>query len=310
MEDNHAAEINLIPDSPYEYAFFAVFDGHGGETVAKLAGSQLHRSIQSQSFFQASRFKEAIQAGYLDMDSALRVHPEMEGDPSGSTAVSALFTPEALYVGNAGDSRAVLSVRDQPVIPMSFDHKPSNHTEAERIFAAGGFLDYGRVNGNLALSRALGDFEFKQNRDLPPESQIVTAYPDITEHLWTSNDEFLILACDGIWDCLSNEQCVHFVRYHLASGLKLKEICELLMDHCLAPSASVWGAVGCDNMTVIIVALLHGHSDDEWYSWMQSHYTSLLNEPLPEPMRRMGETIDEISSSASDPSSGPFVEVQ
>ena len=69
--------------------------------------------------------------------------------------------------------------------------------EKNRITAAGGFVDFGRVNGNLALSRAIGDFEFKKSAELSPENQIVTAFPDVDEHEITEEDEFLVLACDG-----------------------------------------------------------------------------------------------------------------
>lgn len=69
--------------------------------------------------------------------------------------------------------------------------------EKARITAAGGFVDFGRVNGNLALSRALGDFEFKKSHQLAPEQQIVTAYPDVTIHDISEDDEFVVVACDG-----------------------------------------------------------------------------------------------------------------
>lgn len=69
--------------------------------------------------------------------------------------------------------------------------------EKARICAAGGFVDFGRVNGNLALSRAIGDFEFKKSAELSPEQQIVTAYPDVISHAITDDDEFLVIACDG-----------------------------------------------------------------------------------------------------------------
>src|ERR1700749_5265576 len=69
--------------------------------------------------------------------------------------------------------------------------------EKARIQAAGGFVAFGRVNGNLALSRAIGDFEFKKSADLPPEHQIVTAFPDVITHEVSSDDEFLVIACDG-----------------------------------------------------------------------------------------------------------------
>jgi hypothetical protein len=69
--------------------------------------------------------------------------------------------------------------------------------EKARITAAGGFVDFGRVNGNLALSRAIGDFEFKKSAELAPEQQIVTAYPDVVVHEISDDDEFLVVACDG-----------------------------------------------------------------------------------------------------------------
>lgn len=74
--------------------------------------------------------------------------------------------------------------------------------EKARIQAAGGFVDFGRVNGNLALSRAIGDFEFKKSADLPPEAQVVTAFPDVNVHEISDDDEFLVLACDG--PCFQN----------------------------------------------------------------------------------------------------------
>jgi protein phosphatase 2C family protein 2/3 len=74
--------------------------------------------------------------------------------------------------------------------------------EKARITAAGGFVDFGRVNGNLALSRAIGDFEFKKSPELPPEQQIVTAFPDVNQHDLHEDDEFLVVACDGTFTSL------------------------------------------------------------------------------------------------------------
>jgi hypothetical protein len=90
--------------------------------------------------------------------------------------------------------------------PLSFDHKPTNEGEKARITAAGGFVDFGRVNGNLALSRAIGDFEFKKSADLAPEQQIVTAYPDVMVHDLGQDDEFLVIACDGKCFCCYLDQ--------------------------------------------------------------------------------------------------------
>lgn len=108
---------------------------------------------------------------------------------SGCTATTAIIADGKLYVANAGDSRTVLGVKGIAK-PMSFDHKPQNEGERNRIVAGGGFVDSDRVNGNLALSRAIGDFDFKKSVDKPPEEQIVTAFPDVTVHDISPNDEF------------------------------------------------------------------------------------------------------------------------
>lgn len=170
---------------------------------------------------------------------------------------------------------------------MSHDHKPTNTEESTRINNAGGFVEFGRVNGkysrnhlgrmshhllcpvgNLALSRAIGDFEFKQNFSLDAEHQIVTADPEIISHKCDGEEEFLVLACDGIWDCLTSQQVVDFVRRAIANGDSLPKICEDIMLKCLAPDSEL-GGIGCDNMTVVIVALLNGRTVEEWQEWVK-----------------------------------------
>jgi hypothetical protein len=89
---------------------------------------------------------------------------------------------------------AIPSIPFAPILTSSFLR---HLDEKNRITAAGGFVDFGRVNGNLALSRAIGDFEFKKSAELSPENQIVTAYPDVEQHDLTDEDEFLVIACDG-----------------------------------------------------------------------------------------------------------------
>lgn len=127
--------------------------------------------------------------------------------------------------------------------------------------------------GNLALSRALGDFEFKQNNNLQAEQQIVTADPDIIQHTATPDDEFLVIACDGIWDVLKSQEVIDFVRRCLGNKKTLQEICELMLDKCVAPDSD-WGGVGCDNMTFMVVAILNGKTKEEWYSWMEERVNS------------------------------------
>ncbi|KAI9805583.1 MAG: hypothetical protein M1825_000834 [Sarcosagium campestre] len=296
MEDAHAAVLDLQVESEDgttkpasaddRLSFFGVYDGHGGEKVAYYAGKNVHQIIAKQDTFKQGNLAQSLRDGFLATDRAILNDPRYEEEVSGCTASVALISKTEIFVGNAGDSRTVLGVKGRAK-PLSFDHKPQNEGEKARINAAGGFVDFGRVNGNLALSRAIGDFEFKKSADLSPEQQIVTAYPDVVTHEISDDDEFLVIACDGslcsdfassghdaadtdiavclgIWDCQSSQAVIEFVRRGVAAKQELHRICENLMDNCLA-SSSETGGVGCDNMTMVIVALLRGKSKEQWY---------------------------------------------
>ena len=100
-------------------------------------------------------------------------------------------------------------------ISLSEDHKPNLPNERDRIYKANSFVANQRVNGNLATSRSLGDFSFKDNTNLPLELQAVTAYPDVGHLSRSQHDKFIILACDGIWDCLSSQECCQELDYKI-----------------------------------------------------------------------------------------------
>ncbi|ALC40683.1 CG10417 [Drosophila busckii] len=178
---------------------------------------------------------------------------EEPGKDSGCTAVVSLLHGRDLYVANAGDSRCVIS-RAGKAIEMSLDHKPEDEEESTRIARAGGRVTHdGRVNGGLNLSRALGDHAYKMNLELPAESQMISALPDVKKLIITPEDEFMVLACDGIWNYMSSEEVVDFVRLRLNDeNKKLSQICEELFDNCLAPN-TMGDGTGCDNMTAVIV---------------------------------------------------------
>mmetsp|Transcript_9431 Transcript_9431/g.28369 ORF Transcript_9431/g.28369 Transcript_9431/m.28369 type:complete len:793 (-) Transcript_9431:419-2797(-) len=157
------------------------------------------------------------------------------GTAAGCTAVTAVVRDGVVTCANAGDSRAVLC-RGGTAVPLSYDHKPDNAEEQKRIEEAGGFVRRGRTMGNLSLSRALGDFEFKRNGTLPASKQMITAYPEISETELCEEDEFLILACDGIWEDMTSQQVVDFVRQRLDAGDTPAQAAAALCDHCLAPT--------------------------------------------------------------------------
>lgn len=130
---------------------------------------------------------------------------------------------------------------------MSHDHKPYNDDERNRILDAGGVVVMKRVNGDLAVARALGDFGFKLRTDLPPDKQQVTCAPDVTiQPRNLEVDQFLILACDGIWDVMTNEEIAEFISTELQYEEDINEVTSNVIDYCLEKGSR-------DNMSVILV---------------------------------------------------------
>jgi serine/threonine protein phosphatase PrpC len=148
-------------------------------------------------------------------------------------------------------------------VELSHDHKPNQAREKNRIEAAGGYVEtiaggprqHYRVTGNLTLSRAVGDLEYNTRSDLGPEAQIICSTPDIIEETLTAEDEFVVLACDGIWDVMTNQEVVDFVRPRLQKATKISQIVEEMLDRCVASDPKETQGLGCDNMTCVIVDL-------------------------------------------------------
>ena len=176
-------------------------------------------------------------------EEALDVHGQeggyaKPGHDSGCTAVVAVLRDNQLFVANAGDSRCVVC-REGKAIEMSFDHKPEDDCERQRIEKAGGQVTRdGRVNNGLNLSRAIGDHSYKVNKALPLSEQMITSLPDLkTLEIDRSKDKFMVLACDGIWNFMSSQEVCDYVQERLdANYAKLSLICEELFMHCLAPN--------------------------------------------------------------------------
>ena len=140
-------------------------------------------------------------------------------------------TNKKIYFANAGDSRVVLC-RKGVAEEGSKDHKPEMESEKNRIYKADGWISEGRVKGNLNLTRGFGDLEYKQNKNLKPEEQMITANPDL------SNQE----ACDFVSKRLKD-----------TPDIKLSKIIEEMLDTIVAKDLYNETGVGCDNMTCIIV---------------------------------------------------------
>ncbi|KAG0725419.1 Protein phosphatase 1B [Chionoecetes opilio] len=263
MEDAHVAVANL-PGVLKDWAFFAVFDGHAGARVSAHCSEHLLNSITSGEEFlpssiaefqtdteerTTSKIKKSIHAGFLKLDESMREMPEVASgeDKSGTTAVCALISPTHVFVANCGDSRGVL-YRAGGIGFSTQDHKPVNPTEKERIQNAGGSVMIQRVNGSLAVSRALGDYEYKNVEGKGPCEQLVSPEPEIYIERRQEEDEFLVLACDGIWDVMTNEDLCAFVRSRFLISDDLEGITNHVIDTCLHKGSR-------DNMSLVLISM-------------------------------------------------------
>lgn len=267
MEDADVVDLNVQGG----VVVAGVFDGHGGKDVSLYTAKVFVRELTSSAQFPTGNYPEALSSTFLHIDDLLRtpnVKAELartssdsqDGDyiinNSGCTAVVALLTQREIYVANSGDSRCVVG-KAGGAVQMSFDHKPNNPIESQRISQAGGYVVEGRVMGNLNLSRSLGDLTYKDNRDLPPQAQMITAFPDVRKETLTEDTDFVVIACDGIWDVMTCEQCVNFIYSGLSEGKTPALIVESLLDACIARDVTSSGGLGCDNMTCVLLVFKH-----------------------------------------------------
>lgn len=154
------------------------------------------------------------------------------------------YALKKIFVANAGDSRCVMGAGGK-CTPLSFDHKPDGQVEIDRITKCGSQIIEGRVDGNLNLTRALGDLKHKQKAGFTPEEQPITANPDTYEYDMPEDLDFVFMGCDGVWERKSNEEMVAWIYERLsekANQQNLEAICsELLKKECLSPDHTQTG---------------------------------------------------------------------
>jgi protein phosphatase 1B len=249
MEDAHLHVASLEEMGSPEAGFFGVFDGHGGKLVSTHVAAHLLDVLGSTSAWKAGDKKQAIHEAYMTIDDQMKSLPAVVSgeDKSGTTAITAMVLPDRVIFANSGDSRAVYS-REGKCLFGTKDHKPTDEDEERRIVDAGGTVSMRRVDGDLAVSRALGDYTYKQRDDLPAKDQKVSPEPVISVvERDDEKDDFLIIACDGIWDVMENQDAIDFVFQLMREGEhSLSRICEDMLDECLDKGSK-------DNMSAIIV---------------------------------------------------------
>jgi len=235
MEDAHSVNVGS------RHVYFGLFDGHGGRYMADYAAKYLHKNIILDNKTQSIRL--AIEQGFQ------KTHDNADkqlSENTGCTALVALLVKDEkydlkdLYIASVGDSRAVLSLKGT-AIPLSFDHKPDRPDELERIKKLGGFVrTYGvpRTMGILAMSRALGD------KGLAP---YVIPTPEIYKLKIDIDFEFIILACDGVWDVLGNQEAVDIVQESLKQNHNYAIAAGALIDTALKKGST-------DNVSALVIS--------------------------------------------------------
>lgn len=306
MEDSCAIvqHLNMIPLSNYFLApqsYFGVYDGHGGSQASIFLSQTLHVAVADALTEAAPDILQVIEeAGAVvpPVDDAGAAPPAKEAldaivikaakeafkktdaefiaqsdhSQSGSTATTVLILGRRLYCFNVGDSRTVLS-RNFRAVPLSNDHKPNREDESKRIRDAGGFVINNRVMGELAVSRAFGDVEFKKgiksiieeegvgmagNNSTADEQKswdqpLITAEPDTEVTTLTSEDNFIVLACDGLYDVFTNDEVVAFVKAEMSLHGDALKCCQNITTEAIKKRNSR------DNVSVILIIL------NKWY---------------------------------------------
>ncbi|ERN18560.1 hypothetical protein AMTRI_Chr12g272530 [Amborella trichopoda] len=240
MEDCYAANLDLYGDS--KQAFLGVFDGHGGKRAAEFAAQNMGKNIMelATNCDGVEGIGDAVKNGYLVTDSEF-LRDKARG---GACCVTALIREGNLVVSNAGDCRAVMS-RGGTAEALTSDHRPAREDERERIESLGGYVDLRRgvwrLQGCLAVSRGIGDQHLKQWVSAEPETEILRITPEC---------EFLILASDGLWEKVGNQEAIDLARPLCATTDKPSPLsaCKKLVDLSLSRGS-------LDDISVMIIQL-------------------------------------------------------
>jgi len=266
MEDAHTIILSL--PNHEDVGYFGIYDGHCGSAASTYCDQQMWRYIdQIHDFGDHSSIIQKV----IECDAYFLENQICE---DGTTAIFTLVEPYQkegqlrykLTGANIGDSRIVLGKRfdleNVGTVTLSNDHKPQDDIEQNRIEQAGGYVSMGRVRGNLALSRAIGDRAYKVPPDFPPDQKQVICVPDFITADDVNEYDFLLLACDGIYegDIFTREGVVEWVAQKMKQTDDIAVIVAELLEECKDRGSR-------DNMSAMIIQFTDGTNydrDDEY----------------------------------------------
>lgn len=231
MED--CAKTLYMPGPGRRLAAFGVFDGHRGATAAQFAAENLLSSIQTYD-------ENGVAQAFLDTDKRFCAFAAQAHSLSGTTAVVAVMNGDRVIAANVGDSRALL-ISDNSLTQLSYDHVAADPSEQQRVESSGGYImpvgGILRVQGSIAVTRGLGS---------PGYKQFIIPDPHVYSFRLCPLDQFLVLATDGLYMGLTNEEVRDVVLRNIA--LPLDRLAVLLADTAIERGSP-------DNVTVTLVDL-------------------------------------------------------
>jgi len=251
LEDKYNVILNIDNSNKMinDINFFSVYDGHGGKEISNFLGTHIHH------FFITKKIKYPVRKTYAKsvfnfIQNKLKQDYPKQSSKAGSTCLIGIMFKEhnSLYLNllNIGDCRCILS-RNNMAIQLTKDHKPHLFDEHARIVSLGGeimFDGYDYRIGDLSVSRSLGDIDNKY----------ISWTPEMFLYKLISKDQFIVFACDGLWDVLTNQDVVNFVLDN-CYDLKTKERKNLKINIAKKLGEFAISRGSSDNVTVIIVFL-------------------------------------------------------
>lgn len=248
------------------YVIAGVYDGHNGAKTSSHLAKHLHRDVMHEMEALAhngpsQRFRlcccarrrtfqqavvHALHTCFTECDDRIQYGNRKTHEPSGSTAVLTIVDSTHIYVANVGDSRAVLC-RGGKALPVSNDHKPyldreKQYIESKGGFVAGKYMINPMTSEALAVSRAFGDIAFRKK-----PNNILSCKPDVVHMRRSRHDRFLLLATDGLFDVMSNQEvCDAVMKSYSNPGVPCADIAKELAEEAICQGSM-------DNVSIVIV---------------------------------------------------------
>jgi serine/threonine protein phosphatase PrpC len=254
MEDEEVAIDDLpIPHYPdLCVSWYGCYDGHGSHECSEYLQKNLHKVFQSNfpHSLNVVEIARSLVQTFVSADDKFSAYAKQRGiSPNvGAVVVVVVIIANSIFCANLGDARAILSRNDGSVVGLSQDFKPNLPSESDRIKKCGGQVINNRVNGRLAVSRAIGDMEFKP-------SGIVSNIPEIRYVEMQPNDEFILLACDGLFDVMTSDEVAEFVRAKVTASVARNQEPNPRQIAVDLVTESIMKRNTTDNVTVMIIFL-------------------------------------------------------